>query len=75
MGEAFNGDPNIVGDYQNYLTAVFNYPMFYTIRDVFGSQSSMYNLRVRYDEEDSVFKDVNALGLFFDNHDNPRFLD
>ena len=35
MGEVFNGDPRYVGDYENYLTGLFNYPMYYTIRDVF----------------------------------------
>lgn len=74
MGEAFNGDPNYVGDYQNHLDGVFNYPMYYTIKDVFGSGKSMYNIRNRYVEEYSKFKDVDALGLFVDNHDNARFL-
>lgn len=31
MGEAFNGNPAYVGPYQNYITALFNYPMYYTI--------------------------------------------
>jgi len=34
MGECFNGDPSYVGPYQNYLTGMFNYPMYYTIKDV-----------------------------------------
>ena len=42
MGEVFNGDPAYAGDYQNYVTSLFNYPMFFTIRDVFGSGQSMY---------------------------------
>ena len=49
MGECFNGDPAYVGPYQNHLTALFNYPMYYTISDVFGSSKSMYNIRDRYD--------------------------
>lgn len=36
MGECFNGDPAYVGPYQGPLTALFNYPMFYTISDIFG---------------------------------------
>jgi len=36
VGEVFNGDPNYVGDYQNYVTSLFNYPMFFSVRDVFG---------------------------------------
>ena len=74
MGECFNGDPAYVGPYQNHLTALFNYPMYYTISDVFGSGKSMYNIRDRYNQESSHFKDIDALGVFVDNHDNPRFL-
>lgn len=42
MGECFNGNPAYVGPYQNYITALFNYPMYYTIKNVFGSHQSMY---------------------------------
>lgn len=34
----------------------------------------MYNIRDRYAEENTKFNDVDALGLFVDNHDNARFL-
>ena len=74
MGECFNGDPAYVGPYQNHLTALFNYPMYYTISDVFGSSKSMYNIRDRYNQESQHFNDIDALGVFVDNHDNPRFL-
>lgn len=75
MGEAFNGDPNYVGDYQNYLTALFNYPMFFSVRDVYGGAQSMYNLRTRYDDEEkSAIVNIDVLGSFMNNHDNARFL-
>ena len=74
MGECFNGDPAYVGPYQGSLTGLFNYPMFYTISDVFGSHKSMYNIRDRYNQESSHFSDIDALGVFVDNHDNARFL-
>jgi len=74
MGENFNGDPAYVGPYQGALTGLFNYPMFYTISDVFGSSKSMYNIRDRYNQEASHFQDIDALGVFVDNHDNARFL-
>ena len=74
MGENFNGDPAYVGPYQGPLTGVFNYPMYYTIKDVFGSSQSMYNIRNRWDQEASHFRDIDALGLFVDNHDNARFM-
>lgn len=74
MGENFNGDPAYVGPYQGPVTAVFNYPMYYSIKDVFGSKQSMYGLKNRYQEEEQHFSDIDALGLFVDNHDNARFL-
>lgn len=74
MGECFNGDPAYVGPYQNNLTALFNYPMYYTISDVFGAHKSMTSIRDRYNAEVSHFKDIDALGVFVDNHDNARFL-
>ena len=49
MGECFNGTPAYVGPYQNYVTGVFNYPMYYTIKDVFGSGLYMGNIKQRYD--------------------------
>nr|AIG55673.1 secreted protein [Thraustotheca clavata] len=74
VGEVFNGDPAYVGPYQKYLTSVFNYPMYFTIADVFGSGMDMSNLQNRYNAEGSYFKDIDALGSFVDNHDNARFL-
>lgn len=74
MGEVFNGNPQYVGDYQNYVSGLFNYPMYYTIKDVYGSGQSMYNIRSRWDDVNGNFRDANALGIFVDNHDNARFL-
>lgn len=74
VGEAFNGDSSYVGPYQEYVTSLFNYPMFFTIKSVFGSGESMFEIRSRYNEEESHFKDVDALGIFVDNHDNARFM-
>lgn len=36
MGEVFNGNSGYVGDYQNYVTGVFNYPMYFTIKDIWA---------------------------------------
>jgi alpha-amylase len=74
MGECFNGNTNYVSDYQNYVEGLFNYPMYYTIRDVFQSKQSMKKISQRWAEETGKFNDIDALGIFVDNHDNPRFL-
>ena len=34
----------------------------------------MYQIRDRFNEEATKFKDIDALGIFVDNHDNARFL-
>lgn len=73
MGECFNGNTDYVAPYQEVVSGLFNYPMFFTIKDVFGSGQSMYKIKERFDEEDAKFKDVDALGIFVDNHDNARF--
>ena len=48
--------------------------MYYTINDVFGNGAYMGNIKSRYENEASHFTDLDALGLFVDNHDNARFL-
>lgn len=74
MGEVFNGYDSYVADYQNYVTALFNYPMYYSIRDVWMYGRSMRTIADRWASNMKYFKDVDALGLFVDNHDNARFL-
>jgi alpha-amylase len=74
MGECFNGNDGYVGDYQNYVTGLFNYPMYYSIRDVFMYGKTMRTIADRWALNNKYFKDVDALGIFVDNHDNARFL-
>ena len=74
MGENFNGNIGYVAPYQNYLTGVFNYPMYFTMRNVWQGGQSMYQIRSTYDNEGKFFKDIDALGVFVNNHDNARFL-
>jgi alpha-amylase len=74
MGEVFNGNSGYVGPYQDFVSGLFNYPMYYTIKDVYGGGQSMYNIKSRWSDVSSHFKNPSALGLFVDNHDNARFL-
>jgi alpha-amylase len=74
MGECFNGFDGYVGDYQNYVTGLFNYPMYYTIKDVWMYGKTMRSISDRWNSNNKYFKDVDALGIFVDNHDNARFL-
>ena len=74
VGEVFNGDIGYVASYQGYVPALLNYPMYYTIKDVWMGADSMYKLREAINDENQQFQDATVLGTFTDNHDNPRFL-
>ena len=64
-----------VFDYQNYVDGVFNFPLKHSILEVFGNKrESMRILSYRLMQEKFLFKDVDALGVFVDNHDEARFL-
>ncbi len=68
MGDCNHGDEHYIADYQNYVTGVFNYPMKSTIRDVWIYGKSMKNIANRWASNNDNFKDVDALGIFVDNH-------
>jgi len=75
IGEVFNGDPAYVGPYQQAIPGLLNYPMYYTLHDVFGNnRNSLHDIITRLDQERGTFEDLSALGVFMDNHDNARFL-
>ena len=74
VGEVFNSNVGLVSSYQGQLDGMLNYPIFWTLKDVFAGGQSMYNLRVAFSNEENGFKDTGLLGNFIDNHDNPRFL-
>ena len=73
IGECFNGNVNYVEHYQNSINGMLNYPLFFTLKDVFEENQSMDQIQNRLREEAS-FPDITLLGNFIDNHDNERFL-
>ncbi|WP_311080644.1 family 14 glycosylhydrolase [Paenibacillus polymyxa] len=73
IGEIFHGDPAYVGDYSRYLDAVLDFPMYHTIKDVFGHDQSMRKIKERY-SDDRYYRDAQTNGVFIDNHDVKRFL-
>jgi alpha-amylase len=77
VGEVFNGDINYVSSYQQYMDGVLSYPLYFSMLNVFAYRQSMYELESLLGPSGSYyshFKNVNLLGTFIDNHDNPRFL-
>ncbi|GGE27265.1 alpha-amylase [Marinithermofilum abyssi] len=73
LGEVYHGDPEYVGDYSHYLDGVLDFPMYYTIRDVFAKEQSMYKVADRF-KQDGSYRNKHLNGVFIDNHDVPRFL-
>ena len=74
IGEVLHGDPAYVGPYQYQMDGMLNFPLYFTLRDVFRYKQSMWNLEVRWEQNQQYFKDVSLLGNFIDNHDFARFL-
>ncbi|GAB5355673.1 hypothetical protein AAMO2058_000225800 [Amorphochlora amoebiformis] len=75
IGEVFNGDPQYLIHHGSELDSLLNYPLFFTIRDVFQSQKDMRTISQRLEEMSAAFGNKTAiLGTFVDNHDNARFL-
>jgi alpha-amylase len=74
IGEVFDGRVDYVASYQPPLSSLLSYPMYFTMKGVFGYRNSMYQLRSTVQAYNANFHDTGVLGTFLDNHDNPRFL-
>jgi glycosidase len=73
IGEIFSGDPAYVADYTNYLDAALDFPLYYTINNVFAKDQSMWQINNRF-RDDWRYKNKFTNGVFVDNHDVHRFL-
>ncbi|CAL6102136.1 1 [Hexamita inflata] len=77
IGEVFDGSNQFLKSYTNEqeLQTSFNYPLYYAIQSTISNGNSMYGLSNIFFEAQQLFGDAaKDLGLFIDNHDNPRFL-
>ena len=74
VGECFDNRTDFVAGYQGPVDGMLNYPYYYTLNDIYAYGKSAYAMREKIDEVDRYFSDVDALGVFVDNHDNERFL-
>lgn len=74
MGEVFNGDPNVVIPYQQYMSGLLNYPVYYYVTQAFESTSgSISDLVAGINWMKDLATDTSLYGSFLENHDNPRF--
>ncbi|KAG0635963.1 glycoside hydrolase superfamily [Tuber brumale] len=74
IGEVFSGDPAYVGPYQNHMSALVNFPMYYSINDCYARKHGLWNLVGQHNRVNSAFSRPELLGTFLDNHDVQRFL-
>lgn len=74
LGEVLHGDTRNVASYQrDGLDALFDMPLYFTIRDVFARDASARLLGDRL-AEDRNYQDPDKLVTLLDNHDFPRFM-
>lgn len=74
IGEVFNGDPDVVTPYQQYMSGLMNYPVYYDVTHAFQSTSgSISDLVTRVNRMKGQATDTSLYGSFLENHDNPRF--
>ena len=75
VGEVFDGRIDYIADYQNSIDALLNYPISIAMKSIWAYKNAdMYSIRDTLNYERTKFKDVDALQVFTDNHDNRRFL-
>lgn len=74
VGECFDERTDYVAGYQGPVNAMLNYPLFFALNDFFRFDQNGGILRQKIAEINEKFTDVDALGVFIDNHDNQRFL-
>ncbi len=75
LGEVLHGNSGYVADYQRSgkFHSLFDFPLYYTLNDVFAKGASMRKLGDRF-AQDAAYPDAELLSPFLDNHDVPRFL-
>jgi len=75
LAEILHGDPKYYLPYlEDGFNAFYDYPMYYTVSDVFARKQSFFNLSSRLQAEDEIFPSNVVLATFIDNHDMARFL-
>ena len=73
LGIVSSENADYISDYQNYMDGVGDYPLYYTMRKSF-SGGSMTLLKDYYEQTHPKYLKPQYNGIWFSNHDNPRFL-
>lgn len=74
IGEVASVDPSVLCPYQDYMSGVLNYPVWYWTTQAFASTAGSISTLVNgINTMKSTCNDVTLLGSFLENHDQPRF--
>jgi len=80
VGEVDNGDVDSVSPWQApsganaAVPGLLSYPLFYTLRGAFAQKQPMEQIGQAVTAARAKYADTSLLGVFTDNHDNPRFM-
>jgi len=73
IGEVFDGNPDDLCPYQQYIPGLMNYANFFWITQAFqATTGSIANLVNGINWMKNDCSDTSLLGSFLENHDNPR---
>eukprot|EP00347_Sterkiella_histriomuscorum_P016004 403354868 len=75
IGEVTSESISIQSQYQSqmHFDSMLDYPLYYTLQNVFYKRTAPLSvLKDQYIAHQTTFTDASALGLFSDNHDQPR---
>ncbi|KAH7171371.1 alpha-amylase [Dactylonectria macrodidyma] len=74
IGEVLNGDPAFTFPYQEEVSGVLDYPMYYWLKRAFGSTSGDFSeLAAGIEQVKNEAVNSSLLGTFMENHDQDRF--
>ncbi len=75
VGEYYHGDPSRYPGYQHGdMDGLVDYPLYFTMHDVFAKGGSMRHLANRVAETQHHYPEPEMMSVFIDNHDTKRFL-
>jgi alpha-amylase len=75
VGEYFDGNPAKLAKIQREdMTSLFDYPLYFNMKDVFINDGSMRNLAGAVAAGNNEYPHPEMMSCFLDNHDTPRFL-
>jgi alpha-amylase len=74
LGEVYDPKPETMVSYINDgLDSVFDFPLYYVIKNTLGQNGNMREL-AKFFDKDRLYTNPNMLSPFIDNHDVPRFV-